>query len=75
MLFQADHVAFSIFPVSSWAEIKAVCSSQLADESVRERGVERRVERDECFLLLLPSFFSLSSSSLRLFTLLLAHSF
>jgi len=34
MLFQADHVAFSIFPVSSWAEIKAVCASQLADESV-----------------------------------------
>ena len=40
MLFQADHVAFSIFPVSSWAEIKAVCASQLADESVR-RECER----------------------------------
>jgi hypothetical protein len=43
MLFQADHVAFSIFPVSSWAEIKAVCASQLADESVRRECGEMNV--------------------------------
>lgn len=45
MLFQADHVAFSIFPVSSWAEIKAVCASQLADESVRGRKRRRKEEQ------------------------------
>ena len=68
MLFQADHVAFSIFPVSSWAEIKAVCASQLADESVREkRREEWRVERERFsfpFLKKNDVFFFLLSVSL-----------
>jgi hypothetical protein len=36
-LFQADHIAFSIFPVTTWAEVRAVCAAQLADSTVRLR--------------------------------------
>jgi cell division control protein 45 len=44
-LFQADHIAFSIFPVTTWAEIRAVCAAQLADSTVRKRWRETKHPR------------------------------
>lgn len=42
MLFQADHVPFSVFPVTTWDEVRSVCETQLADDGVSLLGLGGR---------------------------------